>query len=289
MIRRMKSLRSAALLAALSFLPAVLPVQAAEVRLPQASPAASVKTALGVTDVVIDYHRPAVKGRKVWGALVPFGEVWRLGANEATTISFSTPVRVEGHDVPAGKYALFAVPGQGSWTLILNKQADQWGAYDYKKEQDLLRFDVKPYTGPVTEWMLFTITPDGANAVMVEMAWETLRVPFRIETDVQKAVWQSLDNALAAKPDAQLYIQAANYALSENERLDEAMGWADKSIALQESFWNHETKARLLQKQGKVPEALAHLDKAIDLAKGKAPQAYIDELEKLKGDWKKPA
>jgi tetratricopeptide (TPR) repeat protein len=290
MIRRMKStLRATLLIAAVSLLPAALSVQAAEVRLPQASPAASVKAALGATDITIDYHRPGVKGRKIWGGLVPFGEVWRLGANEATTISFSSAVRIEGHDVPAGKYALFALPTADSWTLILNKQAEQWGAYDYKKDQDLVRFDVKPKPGPATEWMLFTITPDGPSAVTVEMAWESLRVPFRVEADVQKVVWQSLDTALAGKPDAELYLQAANYALSEGKRLDDAMTWADKSIALQDGFWNHEIKARLLQKQGKVDEAVTHLDKAIVLAKGKAPQVYIDELEKLKGEWKKKA
>lgn len=261
----------------------------AEIRLPQASPAASVKAAIGVTDVTIDYHRPGVKGRKVWGALVPNGEVWRLGANEATTITLSTPVRIEGHEVPAGKYALFAVPGPDAWTLILNKQAEQWGAYSYKKDQDLLRFEVKPQTGSFTEWMTFHITPDGANAATVEMAWENLRVPFRIEADVQKMAWKSLDDALAAKPDAEAYLTAANYALTENQRLDDALGWVDKSIALEESFWGHDVKARLLQKKGKVDEALGHLDKAIVLAKGKAPQEYIDGLEKLKADWKKPA
>lgn len=283
----MKRRTPIALLCVLSIL---LPLSArAEIRLPQASPAASVKAAIGVTDIVIDYHRPGVKGRKVWGALVPNGEVWRLGANEATTITLSTAVRIEGHDVPAGKYALFAVPGPGAWTLILNKQAEQWGAYSYKKDQDLLRFEVKPQTGPFTEWMAFSITPDGANAATVEMAWENLRVPFRIEADVQKMAWKSLDDALAAKPDAEVYLTAANYALAENQRLDDALGWVDKSIALEESFWGHDIKARLLQKKGQVNEALTHLDKAIVLAKGKAPQEYIDGLEQLKADWKKPA
>jgi hypothetical protein len=200
----------------------------AEIRLPQPSPAASVKTALGVTDIVIDYHRPGVKGRKIWGALVPNGEVWRLGANEATTITFSTAVRIEGHDVPAGQYALFAVPGPDAWTLILNKEAKQWGAYDYKKDQDLLRFEVKPQAGPFTEWMTFSITPGGASAATVEMAWENLRVPFRIEADVQNLAWKGIDDTLAAKPDAGAYLAAANYALTENQRLDDALGWADK-------------------------------------------------------------
>jgi hypothetical protein len=262
----------------------------AEVRLPQPSPAASVKAAIGVTDVVIDYHRPGVKGRKIWGALVPNGEVWRLGANDATTISFSTPVRIEGHDVPAGKYALFAIPGPDAWTLILNKEAQQWGAFSYKKDQDLLRFEVKPQTGPFTEWMTFNINPDGENAATVEVSWENLRVPFRIEADVKALAWKSVDDALAAKPDADAYLTAVRYALTENQRLDDAMAWTDKALALQDSARGHESKARLLQKQGKMDEAFAQLDKAMALAKSsKASQSYIDGLEKLKADWKKPA
>ncbi len=260
---------------------------AQEIRLPQPSPAARVGLAVGVTDVEIVYHRPGVKGREIWGGLVPLGEVWRLGANEATTISFSTPVQVEGHDVPAGKYALFAVPGKDKWTLVLNKKAEQWGAYSYQKEEDLLRFDVKPQAGPSTEWMSFSLTPASANSATVEMSWETLRVPFTVSADVDRMVWTGIDTALAGKPDVEAYLTAAKYAYDNGVRLDEAMTWVDKSLAMQDNFWSREYKARLLQKQGKVDEAIQHLDKAMELAKGKAPQEYIDGLAQLKKDWTK--
>jgi len=284
MIPRMKT-PAALLLAALAL--AAAPSQAEEARLPQPSPAARAALTVGITDIEIVYHRPGVKGRQIWGGLVPWGEVWRLGANEATTISFSTAVQVEGHDVPAGTYGLFAIPGQDRWTLILNKQPKQWGAYFYKQEEDLLRFDVKPQPGPATEWMAFHMTPAGSDAATVEMAWDTLRVPFTVKADVERMVWEGLDRLLNGTPDADNYLSAVIYALQTGSRLDQAMGWVDKSLALQEtSFWGHEYKAKLLQREGKVEEAVQHLDKAMALAKGKAPQAYIDGLAKLKGEWK---
>lgn len=261
----------------------------ADIKLPKPSPGASVKTEIGTAAVTIDYHRPGVKGRKIWGELVPYGQVWRLGANNATTITFSDAVKVEGKDVPAGTYGLFAIPAQDKWTLILNKQPKQWGAYFYKAEEDVLRFDVQPQTGPFTEWMVFEITPAGSGKAVVEMAWENLRVPFRVEVDADAMAWKSVDEALAGSPTWEDYLTAAQWAWRSDRRLDEAMTWIDKASAMQESFWNYETKARLLQKAGKVDEAVAHLDKAMKLAEGKAPKEYIAGLEKLKGEWKKGA
>lgn len=263
------------------------PARAAEVKLPQPSPAAKVALTVGLTDVEITYHRPAVKGRAIWGGLVPWDKVWRLGANDATTLSFATPVKVDGHDVPAGTYGLFAIPGKDKWTLILNKNARQWGAYSYKQEEDLLRFDVKPQAGADTEWMVFTMTPATLGSAVVEMAWEKVRVSFTISTDADKMAWESIDSALADKPDAEAYLTAAFFAVEKNTRLAEAQGWVDKALALDDNFWGHEYKAKLLQKEGKVAEAVQHLDKAMQLAKGKAPQEYIDNLGKLKADWMK--
>ncbi|HSN87649.1 MAG TPA: DUF2911 domain-containing protein [Thermoanaerobaculia bacterium] len=274
--------------AALAFLVSLgaLGAAQADIKLPKPSPGASVKTEIGTVAVTIDYHRPGVKGRKIWGELVPYGQVWRLGANNATAITFSDAVKVEGKDVPAGTYGLFAIPAQDKWTLILNKQPKQWGAYFYKAEEDVLRFDVQPQAGPFTEWMVFEITPAGSGKAVVEMAWENLRVPFRVEVDADAMAWKSVDEALAGSPTWEDYLTAAQWASRTDRRLDEAMIWIDKASAMQESFWNHETKARLLQKAGKVDEAVAHLDKAMKLAEGKAPKEYIEGLEKLKGEWK---
>src|SRR5688572_10445729 len=174
----------------------------AELPVPWVSPGASIREMVGITDVVVEYHRPAVKGRKIWGGLVAYGEVWRLGANEASTIQFSTPVKVNGHDVPAGTYGLFAIPGPDEWILVLSKNPKQWGAYRYKQEEDVLRFNAKPQTGPFTEWMVFTITPLERGKGAVEMAWENVRVSFTVEADADREAWASIDQLLAGAPKA---------------------------------------------------------------------------------------
>src|SRR5512144_2579736 len=135
-------------------------ISRAEVEIPAASPAASVSQTVGVTKVTIDYHRPGVKGRKIWGDLVPYDKVWRLGANEATTITFADPVKIKGRALPAGSYALFAIPKPGVFTLVFNTDARQWGATAYDASKDVLRFDVQPETGRSTEWMTFEMVPE---------------------------------------------------------------------------------------------------------------------------------
>jgi hypothetical protein len=264
-----------------------VPSRAEEIRLPQISPGARVAQSIGITDVEITYHRPGVKGRVIWGGLEPWGKVWRMGANEATSISFTHPVKVEGRDVPAGRYALFAIPGQDKWTVVLNKDHEQWGAFRYKESEDVLRFDVKPQTGPVTEWLAFTITPDSRTSAVVEMAWEKVRIPFKVEADVDRIVWSKVDAVLAADPKPNDFMLATHYALESNTRTAEAAAWIDKALALKEHVWAYELKARLLQRQGRIDQALENLDKAIAMAKAENfGEAFVDGLEKLKKEWK---
>src|SRR6185436_7864518 len=213
---------------------------------------------------------------------VAYGEVWRLGANQATTIAFSTPVRVEGHEVPAGTYSLFAIPGPDTWTLVLNKNPKQWGAFRYKPEEDLVRFQVKAQSGPFTEWLLFTVTPTGRGQGVVEMSWENLRVPFTVEADVDQKVWAQVDAVLAGNPGWQDYLQAATYADGSGQRLDEAMAWIDKSLAAEESVPGHEIKAKLLQRKGKLGEAIEQVDLALAQAQDKFPRDVLWKLEQLK-------
>jgi hypothetical protein len=145
-----------------------------------ASPAGTASGAAGAAKINIEYHRPSVRGREVWGALVPNGQVWRFGANEATTIAFSAPVKVEGKDVPAGTYALFAIPGKGKWTFILNKTAKQWGAFKYQQSEDLLRFDVVPQPGAAVEMMTLAVVPKGPTSSSVEMEWAKVKTAFTV-------------------------------------------------------------------------------------------------------------
>lgn len=147
------------------------------------SPKASVTQVVGLTEVKIDYSRPGVKGRNVWGELVPFNKVWRAGANEATTFEFESDVQIEGKKLPAGKYSFFAIPAKDEWTLIFNKVADQWGAFEYNESEDALRVSVKPVNNNNTEWMLFTFTdidPEKKSAV-INLCWEKIKVPFKVQ------------------------------------------------------------------------------------------------------------
>ncbi|HSN88203.1 MAG TPA: DUF2911 domain-containing protein [Thermoanaerobaculia bacterium] len=265
----------------------VLPSAAIELQIPRESPKASASLTVGITEVAVSYHRPAVKGRAVWGGLVPYGEVWRLGANNATALTFSDPVKVAGRDVPAGTYGFFAVPGPERWILILNKRPIQWGSYFYRSEEDVLRFEVTPEPGPMTEWMTFSLLPAGFGKASLTFQWEKLQFSVPIEVDVDKLVWAQYDAALLETnhDDWGVLLTAANYALERGQRLLEAKVWLDRSIALQESFWNYEAKAKLLHREGNTAEAMPLIEKAIELSKGKAPKAYTDGLEKTHKEW----
>lgn len=262
-------------------------VAAADIQLPQASPAASVKQSVGVSELEITYHRPGVKGRTIWGGLVPYDQIWRLGANEATTLSVSTPFRIDGHELAAGTYALFATPGKEAWTFILDKSPKQWGAFSHKEADEVARFQVKPQEGAFVERMQFTISPDSDGAATIELGWEKLRAAFKVEVDTAKIVWQGLDAALAKPADGGTYRQAVRYALQDNSHQTEAMGWIEKAIAAGENWSNYDLKAQLLDRAGKRKEAIALEEKALQAAEqAKASSEATDQLKKRLAEWK---
>ena len=153
-----------------------------EVRL---SPKAMVEQTVGFTEVTIDYSRPGVKGRKIWGGLVPYNVVWRAGANEATKITFSTDVKIDGKSLKAGSYGFFAIPGQKTWILIFNKVANQWGAFEYNDVEDALRIEVTPMQNNCwQEWLAYTISKSSDNKAVVMLEWEKLKVPFNVEVEI---------------------------------------------------------------------------------------------------------
>ena len=163
-------------LAVLIFALPALEAQAQDDKANRPSPAAQATATVDGVDVTIDYSQPSVKGREIYGDLVPYGEVWRTGANEATTFEVSGDVTVEGETLPAGKYALFTIPDEDQWTLIFNKQAEQWGAFDYDESQDALRVEVTPEDSEPTEQLTFTISDDGE----VSMMWADKAVTFDV-------------------------------------------------------------------------------------------------------------
>jgi hypothetical protein len=256
----------------------------------QESPAATVSQDLGASTVKIEYHKPAVKGRKIWGELVPFGEVWRTGANDATVITFSDPVKIGGKDLAAGSYAFFALPGKDEWTLIFNKTAKQWGAYNYKASDDALRIQAKPGAAPFQEYLSYGIQVVAPERLHVDLAWEKLAVGFDVSLDVKGLYWTYLEKTLAgAKPgEATPFLQAASYCLNNDVHLDQAMGWVEHALEVKSDYRGMALKARLLNKAGKKAEAITVLGKAIDLAKAaKIPQENLDGLLKTQAEWVK--
>jgi hypothetical protein len=149
------------------------------------SPKAAVIQTVGFTEVRIDYNRPGVKGRVIWGGLVPYNKVWRAGANEATKFTFSTDAKINGKTLKAGSYSFFVIPTKENWTVIFNKVADQWGAFEYNEAEDALRFGVTPEEGSMQEWLAYTITKTSDNSAILRLEWEKLKVPFTIEVSIK--------------------------------------------------------------------------------------------------------
>ena len=285
----MKTVRAAALL------PLLLsaPVLAAEIALPQPSPAATVSLAVGTTDVRIDYHRPGVKGREIWGKLVPYGEIWRLGANDATKLTVTDPFTLAGKELSAGSYSLFAIPGEKSWKIVVNSEPEQWGAYFHKPELDVHAFEVAPQAAPFAEWMDFAITPKAPGTAEVAMSWEKLRVAFEVAVDVDGLVWKKIDAAVA-DPAAggfdpwTTYYQAAKYSLATGARKDDAWKWLEKAKGSKSSFRNHELEADLLARDGRFAEAVPALEKAIEMsAAAGAPDAWRAGARAKAAEWTK--
>jgi len=156
------------------------------------SPKAEVFQIIGLTDVRISYSRPGVKGRKIWGGLVPYNKVWRTGANEATKITFSTDVKINGKKLKKGAYGFFAIPTEKEWTLIFNNVADQWGAFTYNEAKDALRIKVKPEKGNYAEWLYYSFDKMNVqkrgkpNSAVICLNWENLKVPFTVEVETKE-------------------------------------------------------------------------------------------------------
>jgi hypothetical protein len=282
-----KGFSVAAILAALS---AAATARAADVKLPQASPAATVTQLVGLNEMKIAYHRPGVKGRKIWGALVPYGKVWRTGANEATAITFGEDVTVGGKDVPAGTYMLATIPAEEEWTVILNKDAKQWGAFEYKEGDDLVRLKVKPAAAPFEERMSFRFEDPEPNSVRVVLHWEMREIAFtvsnRIDTNTQ--VLKNLRDAIAsaAPDDWRILARAANFCRENKVDLEEANAWIDKSIKIKETALNHFVKAEMLEQEGRTREAVAEAEKALKVVTPEDEKGFTDEIRRMIGDWK---
>lgn len=253
--------------------------------LPAPSPAASVSQTFGITKIDINYSSPGVKGRQIWGSLVPYDTVWRTGANQATNITFSTDVMINGTTVKKGKYALFTIPGRNSWTFILNSDADQFGAFNYKKTLDVVRVPATPQMADMKERMTFTIDPTSDSTATVTLWWDKLKVSFTVMAGTRQMVEKGLESY--ADNGWRTYANAANYNVANNLDLDKAYNWAQLSISMKESFYNRYVMAKVLHAQGKNEEALKYANEAKTIG-DKNPDGfyneYKDDVNKLISD-----
>jgi tetratricopeptide (TPR) repeat protein len=239
------------------FLFSISPSAQQNLTLPDASQHALVTQEVGLTEIKIDYHRPGVKDRQVWGTLVPYGQVWRAGANQNTTISFSSEVMIDSRKVPEGTYGLHMIPTETEWTIILNKDFRAWGSYFYNEENDQLRFKVKPQAADFQEWLLYTFDEVAPSSASVLLRWEKLKVRFKIEIDLNKLMLEEMEQQLTGIPGFfwQGWNQAANYCYVNEIELEQGLRWADRSIGINKNVANTFTKALILNALGKKDEA----------------------------------
>jgi tetratricopeptide (TPR) repeat protein len=268
------------------FLSAALFTNAQQLRTPQPSTTTLVKQDFGLGTIELSYSRPNMKGRKIFGDLVPFDKVWRTGANQATTLTFSDEVTIGGVAIKPGKYGLLSIPGQAEWTIIITKQTDVTSPAAYKQEMDVVRVKVKPMELPwsfETFGMSFENIKDNSCELMI--GWDKTVVALPITTDVDSKVMKQIDNVM--KNDSRPYFNAAVYYLENGKDLNQAVAWFDKAIEQNpKAFWVYYQKARALAKLGKKSEAMAVSQKSMELAREAKNDDYVALNEKLQKDLK---
>jgi len=242
--------------------------KASELVFPAASPLCSFKQRVGVTDVEISYSRPGIKGRKIFGGLVPYGKVWRTGANQATKLTFSTPVKFNGHEVAAGTYAVFSIPGKDEWTIVLNKELEPMGTSKYDEKLDVLRLTVKPSAlDHVVEHMHVELDPISDTSASLDILWEKTKVSVKIEVDFVEDLTSKVDSVMTSDQDGKPYFQAALFYFNHGKDLKKASEWVDAAIAQRPIYPFHFTKAKILAKLGDKAGALAIAKEAAESAK----------------------
>ena len=249
--------------------------------LPRASQQAKVMQRIGLTEITINYSRPLVNGRKIWGGLEPYGSVWRAGANENTTIDFSAPVRVEGKPLAKGTYGLHMIPGEKEWTVIFSKNHSSWGSYTYDPAEDALRVAVTPQASEFHEALTYDFDNPKPDSTSVTLRWEKVSVAFRVDLNVNEIVQQSLKNQLRGAPKWtwQGWDEAANYLLASKLSLQDALKYADQSIVVEERFDNLMTKANVLDALSRKDDVVSIRKKALTLANAIQLHSYGRQLQ----------
>lgn len=259
----------------------------AQFQAPQPSSSATFTQRIGLTDVSVSYSRPNAKGRAIWGGLVPFDQPWRTGANQATTITFSDEVSVEGQKLAAGTYSLVTIPGKTEWTVIFNKDTKLWWETQYDAGKDVLRVKAKPAAADMTEsFTLRFLSVDTASAVLA-IEWDKLRVPVTIGVEIDAKIRKAV--AAAKADDWQTPLGAARYYFDKKANREEAWQWLEKSIGINRNFSNLARKARVLAEDGKFAEAVKFGEESLALAKTAPEKPNMTAFEKTVGEWKAKA
>src|SRR5262249_17691921 len=256
-----------------------------DLKLPDVSQAAEVKQRIALTDITVNYHRPLVNSRKIWGGLVPYGKVWRTGANENTTIEFSDAVSVEGKPLAKGIYGLHMIPNPDSWTVIFSKTNTAWGSYSYDQKEDALRVDVKPKPlAQNDEALEFEFEDLKPTSTAVTMKWEKLGVPFTVSVNDADQTLQNIQAQLKGRGQFtwQALDEGAQFCLTRKINLDEALRWADASIQTEERFDNLSTKADILKALNRSDEAKTVWNHALEVANAQQLYSYGRQLQNKK-------
>lgn len=248
--------------------------------LPVESQMAEVSQVVGITELTVTYSRPAVKGREIWGGVVPYDRIWRAGANENTVFTTSSDIRVEGKELKAGSYGLHMIPSASTWTIIFSRDHASWGSYFYNKENDALRVTVTPKRASMMEYLTYDFAPVTENGAGLNLRWEELEVPIRIEVDVHAVVLVGLDDQLKGLSafSWEPWYEAARYCHDEGIAVDRSMAWVDRSIAAGPNFENQSLRMEMLAAQGKTEEAEAMRKKLIASATNRELNRYGYQL-----------
>ncbi len=279
----------------------------AQVALPRESQRQEIVQTVGDAKVSIVYHRPNTKARKIWGCetkdvvpiannlypcVVPYGQVWRAGANENTTIEFTRDVSVNGSPIPAGKYGFHIIPGRADWTLIFSKDNDKGGSFSYDEKNDALRVKVRPVSSPMQETLIYEFDDVTPRSTLVNLRWEKIAVPFTVDIgDVHGRMLSALRDAIKDRkaddyrPNGQAAGYVRTFKLKDN--YGEALGWVDESIKAKETVGNLNLKAGILAEMGRFDEAVALGEKALNLAKTSTPPASQGTVLSIEDSLKK--
>ena len=252
----------------------------AQLRTPAPSPTQSIKQDFGVSSVELIYSRPSIRGRKIFGDLVPWNAVWRTGANSATRIKFNDDVTFGGQPLKAGEYAIYTIPGQNEWEVIVNKGSANWGT-EYKKEDDIFRVKAKPVELPYSiQSFTMGFSDVTATSCKLQMMWDNVYIDVPITTEIDKKVMAQIDNLI--NKDNRPYFQAAMYYLENGKDLNQALTWFDKAIAQNPTgYYIYHQKANTLAKLGRKDEARAVAQKSMDMAREQKNEDYVRLNEKL--------